>query len=118
MRNAIIQSTGSYAPALTLPNSYFDTLLGENVSSWLESNLTIRERRWCGEDESTADLCVEAGRKALRNAGLDASALDLIIIGTGYPGTAPALWRGWRWPAGISDQEVTTPPSLSLARMP
>lgn len=85
MRNAVIRSTGSYAPALTLPNSYFDTLLGENVSTWLESNLTIRERRWCNEDESTADLCVEAGRKALLNAGLDASALDLIIVGTDTP---------------------------------
>jgi 3-oxoacyl-[acyl-carrier-protein] synthase-3 len=78
MRNAVIQSTGSYAPPLTLPNSYFNTLLGEDVSTWLETNLTIRERRWCSEDESTADLCVEAGKKALLNAGLEASALDLI----------------------------------------
>ena len=85
MRNAIIQSTGSYAPPLNLPNSYFDTLLGEDVSTWLETNLTIRERRWCSEDESTADLCVEAGKKALQNAGLEASALDLIIVGTDTP---------------------------------
>jgi len=85
MRNAVIQSTGSYAPALTLPNSYFNTLLGEDVSTWLETNLTIRERRWCSEDESTADLCVEAGKKALRNAGIEASAVDLIIVGTDTP---------------------------------
>jgi 3-oxoacyl-[acyl-carrier-protein] synthase-3 len=85
MRNAVILSTGSYAPALTLPNSYFDKLLGEDVSTWLETNLTIRERRWCNEDESTADLCVEAGKRALHNAGLEASALDLIIVGTDTP---------------------------------
>lgn len=85
MRNAVIQAIGAHAPALTLPNSYFDALLGEDVSTWLENTLTIRERRWCGADESTADLCVEAGRKALRNAGVEASALDLIIVGTDTP---------------------------------
>jgi len=85
MRNAVIHSIGSYVPALTLPNNYFDQLLGEDVSTWLETNLTIRERRWCSEDESTADLCVEAGRKALQNSGLEASALDLIIVGTDTP---------------------------------
>ena len=85
MRNAVIKSIGSYAPALTLPNSYFDQLLDEDVSAWLKTNLTIQERRWCSEDESTADLCVAAGQKALHNAGLDATALDLIIVGTDTP---------------------------------
>jgi 3-oxoacyl-[acyl-carrier-protein] synthase-3 len=85
MRNAVIQSIGSHAPALILPNSYFDQLLGEDVSTWLESNLTIRERRWCSENESTADLCVEAGQTALQNAGVEASQLDLIIVGTDTP---------------------------------
>ena len=80
MKNAVIQAIGAHAPALTLPNSYFDALLGEDVSTWLENNLTIRERRWCGADESTADLCVEAGRKALRHAGVEAAALDLILM--------------------------------------
>lgn len=85
MRNAVIQSVGAYAPDLILPNSYFNQLLGEDVSTWLESNLTIRERRWCAENESTADLCVQAGRRALHNAGLEASDLDLIIVGTDTP---------------------------------
>lgn len=85
MRNALIQSTGSYAPTQVLRNSYFDQLLEEDVGTWLETNLRIRERRWCSEQESTADLCVEAGRRALQNAGLEASNLDLIIIGTDTP---------------------------------
>lgn len=85
MRNAVIQSVGAYAPDLILPNSYFNQLLGEDVSTWLETNLTIRERRWCAENESTADLCVQAGRRALHNAGVEARDLDLIIVGTDTP---------------------------------
>ena len=85
MRNAVIRSTGSYAPTRVLQNAYFDQLLEEDVSTWLETNLKIKERRWCGEHESTADLCVEAGRSALQNAGLEASDLDLIIVGTDTP---------------------------------
>ncbi|HKJ29412.1 MAG: ketoacyl-ACP synthase III [Desulfuromonadales bacterium] len=85
MRNAVIRSTGSYAPTRVLQNAYFDQLLEEDVSTWLETNLKIKERRWCGEHESTADLCVEAGRIALQNAGLEASDLDLIIVGTDTP---------------------------------
>lgn len=85
MRNAVIRSIGSYVPERILTNEYFDQLLGENVSTWLETNLTIQERRWCQENESTADLCVEAAQRALQNAGLAATALDLIIVGTDTP---------------------------------
>jgi 3-oxoacyl-[acyl-carrier-protein] synthase III len=60
-------------------------LLGENVSTWLETTLTIQERRWCQENQSTADLCVAAAQRALQNAGLAATALDLIIVGTDTP---------------------------------
>lgn len=85
MRNAIISAIGSYAPERILTNEYFDQLLGENVSTWLETKLSIQERRWCQENESTADLCVEAAQRALQNAGLAATALDLIIVGTDTP---------------------------------
>jgi len=60
---------GSYAPTQVLRNSYFDKLLGENIGTWLETNLRIKGRRWCSEKESTADLCVESGRRALQNTG-------------------------------------------------
>ena len=85
MRNAVILSTGSYSPEWVVPNSYFDELLGENVSNWLEENLHIYERHWCGENESTADLCQHAAERALNNANIDGKDLDLIIISTDTP---------------------------------
>jgi 3-oxoacyl-[acyl-carrier-protein] synthase III len=85
MRNPIIIGTGSYVPEKIVPNSYFNELLGEDVDTWLRDNLTIRERRWCNENQSTADLCMEAAKEALQSAGLTADQLDLLIISTDTP---------------------------------
>lgn len=84
-RNAVIKSTGAYLPKRKLPNSYFNDLLGEDVDTWLSENLEIYERRWCDKDESTADLCENAGKIALERAGINASELNLIIVATDTP---------------------------------
>lgn len=85
MRNAYIKSVGAYAPARVVTNQYFNDLLGEDVDTWLRENLTIRERRWTNEDESTSTLSIEASKIAIERAGLKASDLDLIIIATDTP---------------------------------
>ena len=85
MRTALIKSTAMYVPERVLTNRYFNELLGEDVGSWLEENLTIRQRHWCGEGESTADLCTAVGVEALQRAGLQATDLDMIIIATDTP---------------------------------
>ncbi len=85
MRNAYIKSSGSFAPEKVITNQYFNELLGEDVDTWLRENLTIRERRWCGENESTGTLCIEAAKRALENGNLKPEELDLIIISTDTP---------------------------------
>jgi 3-oxoacyl-[acyl-carrier-protein] synthase-3 len=85
MQNAIIVGSGSYVPERIVPNSYFDELLGEDVSSWLESNVQIFERRWCTPEQSTADLCIKAAQNALDQSGLHPEQIDLLIIATDTP---------------------------------
>ncbi|MBX2870566.1 MAG: ketoacyl-ACP synthase III [Saprospiraceae bacterium] len=85
MQNARIAGIGAYAPDRRLDNAYFDELLGEKVSSWLEENVEIFERRWCVEGQSTADLCQAAAMQALDRAGLQAEQLQLIIVATDTP---------------------------------
>lgn len=85
MKNAVIRGTGSYAPERIIPNSYFNDLLGEDVDTWLRNNLTIKERHWCADNESTADLCMHAASAALKNAGLKPGDLNLIIVATDTP---------------------------------
>lgn len=85
MRNAVILSSGAYAPERVLPNSYFNELLGEDVDAWLRENVEIYERRWCAPEQGVADLCVHAAQQALERAGLRAGQLDLLIIATDTP---------------------------------
>lgn len=85
MRNAVILSSGAYAPDRVLPNAYFNELLGEDVDAWLRANVEIYERRWCRPDESTADLCERAALQALERAGITADQLQLLIIATDTP---------------------------------
>ncbi len=85
IRNAQIISSGMYVPKRIVPNSYFNKLLGEDVDTWLVENLSIKERRWCNENQSTADLCVEAANKILKDGKISAEELDLIIIATDTP---------------------------------
>lgn len=85
MRHSRIIASGSYAPERVVKNEWFNERLGEDVDTWLQENLTIRERRWMEDGQSTSDLCVEAGHSALEMAGLQPSDIDLLIIATDTP---------------------------------
>lgn len=85
MRRAILHSTGMYVPERIVPNSYFDQLLGEEVSEWLNENVQIYERRWCETNQSVADLCVHAAHSALESGGIKPHEVDLLIIATDTP---------------------------------
>jgi 3-oxoacyl-[acyl-carrier-protein] synthase-3 len=84
-RNATIAGTGMYVPEKVVPNAYFNELLGEDVDTWLRENVQIYERRWTGDDESTADLAEKAAKKAMEDASVSAEEIDLIIISTDTP---------------------------------
>ncbi len=84
-RNSYIKSAGIYVPERIITNQYFNDLLGEDVDTWLRENLTIRERRWTTEDESTSTLSINAAKVALERANLSAKDLDLIIVATDTP---------------------------------
>jgi len=85
MGHSRIIASGSYAPDRVIKNEWFNKQLGEDVDTWLRENLTIRERRWMEEDQSTSDLCVEAGQAAMEMAGLKDKDIDLLIIATDTP---------------------------------
>ncbi|MCA1801697.1 MAG: ketoacyl-ACP synthase III [Rhodothermaceae bacterium] len=84
-RNSCIIASGSYVPERIIPNSWFNEQLGEDVDTWLQENLTIRERRWMTKDQNVSDLCIEAANRALDMAGLKAADINLLIISTDTP---------------------------------
>ncbi|MFN3196877.1 MAG: 3-oxoacyl-ACP synthase III family protein [Bradymonadia bacterium] len=85
MRNAAIRATGMYVPEREIPNSYFDEYFGEPVGDWLVKNLDIHARRWCRDDESTADLVEAAAKDILERAGVAAEEVDMLIVSTDTP---------------------------------
>ncbi|WP_114983328.1 3-oxoacyl-ACP synthase III family protein [Cyclonatronum proteinivorum] len=85
MRNARIIGSGMAVPDQIVPNSWFNERLGEDVDTWLQENLTIRERRWMREGELLSDLCITATERALEMAGLKPEQVDLLIISTDTP---------------------------------
>ena len=85
MRNAVITGTGSYVPERVVTNAELSAALGEDVDDFVRNTLGIRERRWCAPGESTAHLAEHAARRALDDAGLRPSDVDLLIVSTDTP---------------------------------
>lgn len=84
-RFATIKGTGHYAPERVIPNSYFDKLYNKDIGSFLESSRNIKERRWMDDNQRTSDLILPAAQQALKNAGITANELDLIVVATDTP---------------------------------
>jgi 3-oxoacyl-[acyl-carrier-protein] synthase-3 len=84
MTNALITGWGMYAPARVMTNEDL-TKLVDTSDEWIVSRTGIRERRIAADDETTTTLSVNAARDALAVAGVDASEVDLIILGTCSP---------------------------------
>lgn len=85
MRNAKVIGTGVSVPDKILTNDDLSAMLGESINEFVETNLGIRERHVLGEDESAADIATRAAENALKNAGISAEDLDLIIVATDTP---------------------------------
>lgn len=85
MRNGKIIGTGVAVPDKVLTNADLSRMLGEDINDFVSQNLGIQERRVLAEDESAADIAERAAENALRDAGISAEDLDLIIVATDTP---------------------------------
>ena len=85
MRNAKIIGTGVSVPEKVLTNQDLSEMLGEDINEFVEKNLGIRERHVFADDESAADIATKAAENALKNAGISAEEIDLIIVATDTP---------------------------------
>ncbi|WP_459062712.1 beta-ketoacyl-ACP synthase III [Stenotrophomonas sp. PSU-St15] len=79
-----IAGTGSYLPEKVLTNADLEKMV-ETSDEWIQTRTGIRERHIAAEGETTSDLGYEAALRALEAAGIDASQLDMIVVGTTTP---------------------------------
>jgi 3-oxoacyl-[acyl-carrier-protein] synthase-3 len=82
---AKIVGTGFFVPERVVKNEYFNKLYGKDVDTFLRTQRNIFERRYMDPSQTTSDLIVPAAEEALKNAGLKATDLDLIICSTDTP---------------------------------
>ncbi len=84
-----IIGTGSYLPENRLTNADLAAELAqqgvETSDDWIVERTGIRARHFAADNQGCSDLATEAARKALDAAGLAASDIDLIIVGTSTP---------------------------------
>ena len=84
MAFARIAGTGSYLPEKVLTNDDLAKIV-DTSDEWIASRTGIRERHVAAEGETTGDLAYQAAVRAMEAAGVDASELDLIVLGTTTP---------------------------------
>jgi 3-oxoacyl-[acyl-carrier-protein] synthase-3 len=79
-----IAGTGSYLPEKVVTNADLEKIV-ETTDEWIASRTGIRERRRAADGETTGDLAFYAATHALEAAGVKASEIDLIVLGTTTP---------------------------------
>lgn len=83
---AKIVGVGKALPEKRLTNFDLEKLVDTN-DAWITQRVGIKERRIAGPDEHTSDLSIQAAREALKNAGMTADQLDMILVATSTPDT-------------------------------
>lgn len=79
-----IVGTGKYLPEKIMTNAELEQMV-ETSNEWIVSRTGIKERRIAAEQECSSSMGALAAREALREAGLEPSDLDLILVATVTP---------------------------------
>jgi 3-oxoacyl-[acyl-carrier-protein] synthase-3 len=68
-------------PERVLTNDELSKLV-DTSDEWIQTRTGIKERRIAAPEQATSDLCLPAAEVALRDAGVQAADLDLVIVTT------------------------------------
>jgi 3-oxoacyl-[acyl-carrier-protein] synthase-3 len=79
-----IAGTGGYLPNRVMTNKELEAIV-DTSDDWIRERSGIKRRHIAADDETTSDMAVEAARRALAMANLDADSVDLIIVATSTP---------------------------------
>ena len=100
---SVILGTGSFLPARRVSNAELAKRV-DTSDEWIVERTGIRFRHIAGDDETTSTLATGAARAALESAGIQASAIDLIVLATATPDqTFPASATRVQTALGIND---------------
>ncbi len=81
---ARIAGTGSYLPEKIVTNKDLEASM-DTSDEWITERTGIRQRHIAADGEYSSDMGLAAARNAIEMANIDASEIDLIIVGTATP---------------------------------
>ena len=84
MPSAGILGTGAALPKRVVTNADMENLV-DTTDEWITTRTGIKERRQAAPNETTSFLSIQASKKALKMAGINAQDLDLVICSTISP---------------------------------
>ncbi len=82
-----MRGIGSYVPSQVVDNEALSKKV-DTSDEWIRSRTGIKQRRIATDKESTSDLAFNAAQNALKDAGLKANDIDLVIVATITPDMA------------------------------
>jgi 3-oxoacyl-[acyl-carrier-protein] synthase-3 len=81
---ARISGTGSFVPQRRITNADLEKIV-DTSDEWITTRTGIKERRFADGKTSSADMAVEAAKKAIASAGCKIEDIDLVVSGTITP---------------------------------
>lgn len=95
MKYTKILSTGSFSPAKVITNADLEKIV-DTSDEWIMDRTGIKTRHIVSPNESSLTMAYEAGKIALKDAGINKNLIDLVIVATAtpvsmYPNTASTL---------------------------
>ncbi|MGI6712572.1 MAG: beta-ketoacyl-ACP synthase III [Bacillota bacterium] len=84
VRSVGITGVGSYVPKRIVTNEDLAKMV-ETSDDWIKGRTGISQRRLAASDQATSDLAFHAASAAIKDAGIKAEELDLIIVATVTP---------------------------------
>lgn len=82
---ARIAGVGSYLPGQPVTNNDLVQRGIDTDDEWIVTRTGIKSRHLADPDSTSSELALEASRRALVSAGIEAADLDLIIVATSTP---------------------------------
>lgn len=79
-----IAGTGGYLPEKVVTNKDLEKTL-DTTDEWIRERTGICRRHIAAEGETCSDMGIAAAEKAMEMAGVEASDIDLIVVGTTTP---------------------------------
>lgn len=83
---SVILGTGSYLPKRIMTNKELESIV-DTSDEWIVQRSGIHQRHIAADGETTADMAIEAARRAVEAAGLKGGDIDGVIVATSTPDT-------------------------------